>query len=494
MNNSPKLVIFDCDGTLVDSQHMICAAMQQAFLDHRIAARRARRCSRLSACRSRRRSSASARARRAFRSRRWSSATRPPSSRCARRRPTWNRYFRACAKRSRTLSARDDMLLGIATGKSQRGVRMVLGHHGLLDAFRTIKTADDAPSKPHPGMVMEAMREAGALPGDTVVIGDTSYDIEMARAAGACAIGVAWGYHPVADLHAAGAYEVIDDASLLPSALERVFGRRLCPRRNDMRDIFDDIYKNNPLDPEEAVRRNMRVDLRKRFYEKAAIDQERGRVSILLDGKPVKTPARRVLAAPTRALAEAIAEEWDAQKDVIDPARMPLTRLANSVIDGVVDAPRPVADEIERYLGSDLLFYRADGPEGLTRRRRALGPGGRLGARTLGARFILAEGVVFAPQPEEAIAAARRAIPKDPWSLGAVHSVTTLTGSALARAGARRRAARTDAAWTAAHVDEDWNLATWGRDEAALARRTLRFAEMQAAARCLSFVSSWPSG
>ncbi len=108
------------------------------------------------------------------------------------------------------LARRDDILLGIATGKSQRGVRLVLGHHGLLDRFITIQTADDAPSKPDPGMVLAAMRDAGAAPENTIVVGDTVYDMAMARAAGAAGIGVTWGYHPGAALAEAGALAVID--------------------------------------------------------------------------------------------------------------------------------------------------------------------------------------------------------------------------------------------------------------------------------------------
>jgi phosphoglycolate phosphatase len=109
------------------------------------------------------------------------------------------------------LSGRDDALLGIATGKSQRGVRAILSHHDLLPHFATIMTADDAPSKPHPGMILQAMREAGAAPHDTVMIGDTSYDMEMARAAGVHAIGVNWGYHPVDLLEKSGAAEIVSD-------------------------------------------------------------------------------------------------------------------------------------------------------------------------------------------------------------------------------------------------------------------------------------------
>ena len=118
------------------------------------------------------------------------------------------------------LAARDDCLLGIATGKSQRGVRAILTHHDLLAHFSTIKTADDAPSKPHPGMILEAMREAGADPCDTIMIGDTSYDMEMARAAGVHAIGVNWGYHPHDMLAQSGAAEIVSDYAELGRRIE----------------------------------------------------------------------------------------------------------------------------------------------------------------------------------------------------------------------------------------------------------------------------------
>jgi phosphoglycolate phosphatase len=224
MKKPRKLVIFDCDGTLVDSQHMICAAMQQAFLDHKIDCpprEKVLSIVGLSLRESFERLGAGAagfpvetlieRYKAAFFALRAANAEIEP-------------LYSGVRETLEALSARPDTLLGIATGKSQRGVRMVLGHHGLLAHFHTIKTADDAPSKPHPGMVLDAMREAGALPSDTVVIGDTSYDMDMARAAGARAIGVSWGYHPVAELHAAGAYEVVDDMHLLPPMIDRLFG------------------------------------------------------------------------------------------------------------------------------------------------------------------------------------------------------------------------------------------------------------------------------
>ena len=94
---------------------------------------------------------------------------------------------------------------------------------------------------------------------------------------------------------------------------------------------------------------------------------------MLLDGRPVKTPARRPLAAPTQALAQALADEWEAQREMVDPAAMPLTRLANSIIDGVADAPASVKAEVAKFLGSDLVCYRAGSPEGWSRARRSIG-------------------------------------------------------------------------------------------------------------------------
>ena len=253
-----------------------------------------------------------------------------------------------------------------------------------------------------------------------------------------------------------------------------------------MRDLFDDISKNQPLDPTETARRSMRPQLRRRFYERVEVEASDNTFRIALDGRPIRTPARHALAAPTPALAQALAAEWEAQRDVIDPARMPLTRLANSIIDGAVDSPGPVAAEVERYLACDLVFYRAPGPAGLVARQSAAwDPVLAWACDALGARFVLAEGIVFVAQPAPALAAADEAIPRDPWRLGAVHSVTTLTGSALIALALARGVLSVDVAWAAAHVDEDWNMDFWGRDELALERRASRFAEMQAAATVL---------
>jgi chaperone required for assembly of F1-ATPase len=249
-----------------------------------------------------------------------------------------------------------------------------------------------------------------------------------------------------------------------------------------VRDLFEEIFANQPLDPTEAARRGMRPHLRRRFYARAEVAEGEDGFAVLLDGRPVKTPARRTLAAPTRALAEALAAEWEAQRDVVDPAKMPLTRLANSIIDGVADTPAAVAAEAEKYLASDLVCYRAEGPDGLVARQAgAWDPVIAWAREALGARFVVGEGMVFVVQPEAALAAARAALPRDPWRLGAFHVVTTLTGSALIALAVLNGRLGVEDAWRAAHIDEDWNMDFWGRDELALERRAARYAEMQAA-------------
>ncbi|HEY0440175.1 MAG TPA: ATP12 family chaperone protein, partial [Xanthobacteraceae bacterium] len=134
-----------------------------------------------------------------------------------------------------------------------------------------------------------------------------------------------------------------------------------------MRDIIESVMAGDPTDPNEAARRSMRSAVRKRFYENATAEPAEDGFAVRLDGRPVRTPARNVLVALSRPLVQALADEWQAQTEVIDPAKMPLTRLANTIIDGVAPNPQPVAAEIEQYLGSDLLFYRAEQPEGLVR-------------------------------------------------------------------------------------------------------------------------------
>ncbi|HZL31235.1 MAG TPA: ATP12 family protein [Pseudolabrys sp.] len=261
-----------------------------------------------------------------------------------------------------------------------------------------------------------------------------------------------------------------------------------------MRDIFADLFENQPLDPMVSARQGARASLRKRFYQEVQVGPNAGEDAgesflLLLDGKQVMTPARRALAAPVKPLAELIAQEWDEQSEVIDPARMPLTRLANVILDGIADAPTKVSDEIEKYLGSDLLCYRADAPPALVERQtKCWNPVLNWARDERGARFVQVEGVVFTQQPAEAIAAARGVIPTNVWRLGAVASVTMLTGSALLALALNAGAFDADSVWAAANVDEDWQMSHWGSDDEALKRRASRRAEFNAAVAVLKFV------
>ena len=215
-----------------------------------------------------------------------------------------------------------------------------------------------------------------------------------------------------------------------------------------------------------------------------------GGYRVQLDGKPVRTPAKALLALPTRALAEAVAGEWAAQREHIDPATMPLTRLANSAIDGVQGREAEVRADIVRYAGSDLLCYRASEPEGLVRRQAEMWDPVLGWARdALGARFAVAEGLMPLAQPDAAISAIAAALEGfDAFSLAALHVMTTLTGSALLALAHARGRLTAEQAWTAAHVDEDWQIGKWGEDAEAAARRQRRWCEMQAAGRMLALL------
>jgi chaperone required for assembly of F1-ATPase len=260
-------------------------------------------------------------------------------------------------------------------------------------------------------------------------------------------------------------------------------------RKLKMRELFDEGAVQSARDPREAARQSARTPLRKRFYKEAGVAEAEGGFAITLDGKPIRTPSGRQVVIPSRALADAVAAEWAAQGETIDPVTMPLTRIANSVVEGVVDRVELVTDDLAKYFESDLLFYRAGHPEGLVAREAAhWDPPLFWAAETLGAHFILSEGVMHVKQPDEAIEAARSALPGDAWSVAALHVVTTLTGSALLALALAHGVHDAGQVWAAAHVDEDWNAEKWGVDEEAAARRATRLRDFEAAVAVLAAV------
>jgi chaperone required for assembly of F1-ATPase len=239
-----------------------------------------------------------------------------------------------------------------------------------------------------------------------------------------------------------------------------------------------------PRNPMKAAQQAMRPAPPKRFFETACIEERDGGFVLTLDGRPARTPARNPVAVPTRPLGEALAAEWQAQEAVIDPAAMPLTRVVNSAIDGVAPSMTEVAEDIAKYVGSDLIVYRAGEPERLVAEQAsAWDPILAWAYEAFGARFLLSEGVTFVAQPETAVAALRGRIAAEtsPFRLAALHVMTTLTGSALialAHAAGRLTA---EEAWAAAHVDERFQERVWGEDDEAMQRRARRQADFLAA-------------
>lgn len=216
-----KLIIFDCDGTIVDSQHVIVAAMENAFKGAGLAV--PLRADILSVVglslvpavtrllpagvdpfEAIRLAEAY---KQGFQALRLDPANHEP-------------LYPGARDVIEAFAARDDVVLGVATGKSRRGVDVLFEREGFKGIFSTIQTADDHPSKPHPSMVYEALRETSLKPEQAVMIGDTTYDMDMARAAGIAALGVSWGYHDVAQLQAAGARRVLSSYGEMIAAVD----------------------------------------------------------------------------------------------------------------------------------------------------------------------------------------------------------------------------------------------------------------------------------
>ena len=216
-----RLILFDCDGTLVDSQHVIVAAMTEAFRRHDLEPPPRRQIlsivglslvEAVAALLVQQPDAPVEDVAEAYRT-----AYRDIAADAAAREP----LFPGTRECLAAIASRPDTVLGVATGKSRRGLSRILEHHDLAGFFVTLQTADDAPSKPHPGMVENALAATGAEAHRCVVVGDTVFDVEMAVAAGASAIGVSWGYHPATALRAAGTSLVATAFSEVPDLVER---------------------------------------------------------------------------------------------------------------------------------------------------------------------------------------------------------------------------------------------------------------------------------
>lgn len=243
-------------------------------------------------------------------------------------------------------------------------------------------------------------------------------------------------------------------------------------------------------DSQPQSRRPMAVDIfgrpkPKRFYETVTFDSDRHGHRILLDGRPVRTPAKNLLVLPENPLAAAVSAEWDAQGDQIEPDSMPLTRLANTTIDRVVPRLEDVVAEIVDYGASDLLCYRAAEPERLiVRQAETWDPILDWAASDLDVNLAVTQGLVHHDQPEAVFDALRAAAGAfGGFALTGVHNMTTLTGSAILALAVSRGRLTPEEAWRAAHIDEDWQIEQWGKDGEAEERRNRRWTEMAASAR-----------
>jgi chaperone required for assembly of F1-ATPase len=228
----------------------------------------------------------------------------------------------------------------------------------------------------------------------------------------------------------------------------------------------------------------------KRFYKDVATDRSQGAWEIRLDGRPVKTPARAALALPSERLAEAVAEEWRAQGDTIQPRSMPLTGLANAAIDRIAPDPAAFARGLAVYGESDLTCYRADGPEPLVRRQAgAWDPVLAWARRRFDVDFEVITGVMHRAQPARTTEQLGRALAaRDPFRLAALAPLVTISGSLLIALALDEGEIDLETAWAAATVDEAWQTEQWGEDAEAAARLEARRAEFEAAYRLLGLL------
>jgi chaperone required for assembly of F1-ATPase len=225
----------------------------------------------------------------------------------------------------------------------------------------------------------------------------------------------------------------------------------------------------------------------KRFYTAAEATAAGG---ITLDGKPVKTPGRRDLAAPTPALAEAIAAEWNAQGERIDPRAMPMTGLANAAIDRIAPARQVFADGLAVYGESDLLCYRAEAPPSLVERQaQSWDPILAWARQRYDVEFVVTHGIIHAPQPANTIAQLAQAVhARDAFALAGLSPLVTVSGSLVIALALAERAIDLETAWAAATLDEQWQAENWGEDDEAAKALAARRADFAAGYRFLGLL------
>lgn len=223
----------------------------------------------------------------------------------------------------------------------------------------------------------------------------------------------------------------------------------------------------------------------KRFWKAASVEGGGDGFAVQLDGRPLRTPAKAALVVPTRAMATAIAAEWDAQGDDVDPRTMPVTRSANAAIDKVRPQHAEVAALIADYGGTDLLCYRADAPPALIARQAAAwDPLLDWAAGALGARLVVTQGVIPVAQPGAALDALMDQVAAlSAFELAALHDLVSITGSLVLGLAVARGRISGQEAWDIARIDETWQIEQWGADEEAAEEAALKRAALLDAER-----------
>ncbi len=257
-----------------------------------------------------------------------------------------------------------------------------------------------------------------------------------------------------------------------------------------MREFLEDAEAHREDGYGRAEARQRR-DLPKRFYKAAEVLATEGGFAVGLDGRVPKTPGLKPVVVPSAELAAAMAAEWAAQGEFIDPETMPLVRIVNSAVEAGEDGLAALRAEIVKYAGNDLLLYRADGPETLVRRQEELWDAALVAlARHFGVGFQPTIGVLHQPQPAPTLTRLAAALEGEGLlPLTAMNVVMSITGSGLLALALRHGLADAERVWLAAHVDEDHNIQLWGEVEEITARRAQRRREFDAAVRLLTLTA-----
>jgi chaperone required for assembly of F1-ATPase len=255
-----------------------------------------------------------------------------------------------------------------------------------------------------------------------------------------------------------------------------------------VRDQLSDIHQHQDDGYGRAQHLN-KVELPKRFYKDVAAGPHEAGFVVTLDGRPVRTPGKKItVSVPAAAIATAMAEEWAAQGEFIDPATMPMVRLINSAVESGEELVPEFRAEIIKFVGNDLLLYRAEGPSELVSEQELQWDRALVAvARHFGVSFAPTMGIIHQPQPQATLDRLAEALePENLFVLTALVSITGLTGSGVLAIALWHKLLTPDQVWAAAHVDEDYQISQWGEDEEATDRRQKRRVEFDIAVQVLN--------